>query len=1081
MRNVTALVVALAATGAFADVTLPRVWSSRAVVQQRADVTVWGWADPGEAVHVTTPWAAEPASATAGPDGRWSLAIRTPEADGTPFSLTVQGKNTIILRDLLLGEVWLASGQSNMEWPLSASDGAPASVEAANHPGIRLFNAENKIAPRPQRDVVSTDAWRLCTPESARSFSAVAYHFAVTLQGRLNVPIGVIEADWGGTPAEAWTPLPIAASFPELARQAEFVASLDPDPNVRAAKAAKLASGWWDALDSARGAPGPLWAAPGFDDSAWGAITVPSRFAGDLASFDGVVYVRTRVIVPAESAGKPATLALGPIDDRDDAYVNGVRVGGTRDDGQWNKPRAYAVPANVLRAGENVIAVRVVDTGGPGGIFGESSVLKLEGAGVSVPLAGTWKYLKGPAVSDLPPIGQTFTFGPGSPASLYNAMIHPLAPFRLAGAIWYQGESNRGNADLYARLFPAMIRAWRDAWGQGDFPFYFVQIAPFNYGGDRGQTALLREAQAAALTLPNTGMAVTMDVGNPRDIHPTNKHAVGDRLARLALTHAYSQADHIARGPSFASMRAADGSATVTFGLHGAKSLTSRGGPPKHFLVAGHDGVFRRAHAEIIRPDAVRVHHPAVSDILAVRYAFEAACETNLFGDDDLPAEPFRTDAWPTPGGGWPPPEDFGRTEFLNDDPAFVALFNGRDLGGWVNMNTAPSTWRAEGGMIRCTGRPTGLLRTARPYENFVLELEWRHLEPQGNAGLFVWSDALTAKGVPFSRAVEVQVMVGSEADWYTSDGDVFPIHGARMTPLNPRPKGGMRSYPTEKRMKPAPEWNHYRVECLDGAISLAVNGKVVTRGTDASPRQGYICLESEGTPIDFRNIRIKELPASTPTVPAEMTARTDEGFVPLFSGLDFDGWKFEEAHRGHFTANDNVIAFDGQGPDLWSTRSFKNFVLIADWRWTAKPTPTPRPVILPDGTDKKNPDGTTAMVEIPDAGDSGIYLRGSSKSQVNAWCWPIGSGEVYGYRTDPAQPPEVRAGVTPKAVADAPIGQWNRFEITMKGERLTVVLNGTTVIENAHLPGVAAEGPLALQAHGSPIEWTNLFIKELP
>lgn len=1072
--------VALAAITARAEVKLPRVFSSHAVLQQKAAVPVWGWADPGEAVAVHVPWSVEPARATAGADGRWQVTLATPAADSVPFEMRIVGKNTLILHNVVLGEVWLASGQSNMEWPLSASDGAPATVQQANHPMIRLFNADNKISPRPVRDVVSAEGWRACTPESARSFSAVAYHFATTIQNRLEVPIGIIEADWGGTPAEAWTPLEVTATFPALARQAEFVSSLDPDPNLRAAKAAKLADGWWDNLDTARGAPGNDWATPEFDDSAWTTTAIPSKFAGELANFDGVVYLRYVVGVPVALVGQAATLSLGPIDDRDDAYVNGVRVGGTRDDGKWNQERKYEVPAGVLRAGRNVIAVRVVDTAGAGGIFGKPEQLTLATATDSVSLAGEWKLARGPAMRDLPAIGQAFSFGPGSPSSLFNAMIHPLVPYRIAGALWYQGESNRGDAALYSKLFPAMIASWRRAWGQGDFPFYFVQIAPFNYGGDRGETAMLREAQAAALALPATGMAVTMDIGNPADIHPTNKHAVGDRLARLALTGTYAQNGIVASGPTFASMHAEGDAAIITFNLHGAASLTARGGAPGHFQIAGEDRVFRRAAAEIASPNTIRVSSPAISKPVAVRYAFEPACETNLYGDDDLPVPPFRTDAWETPAGGWMPPEDEGRTQFLTDDPAFAPIFSGTDLAGWVNVNTAPTTWRVEGGMIRCSGKPTGLLRTTKQYENFVLELEWRHLETQGNAGLFVWSDALTARGVPFSRSVEVQVMTGAEADWYTSDGDIFPIHGATMKPENPRPKGGQRSYPTEKRMKPSPEWNHYRVECVNGSVSLAVNGKVVTRGSEVSPRQGYICLEAEGSPIDFRNIRIKELPPASPPIPPSMIASSDEGFVPLYNGVNFDGWKFTKAHEGHFVANDWTISHDGQGEDLWSTRSFKNFVLIADWRWTGPATPTPRPVILPDGTEKKGADGKPEMVTVPDAGDSGIYLRGSSKSQVNAWCWPVGSGEVYGYRTDGAQSDEVRAAVTPKSVADAPIGQWNRFIITMEGDVLTVKLNGVIVIDHARLPGVAQEGPIALQMHGSPIEWANILVKEL-
>jgi hypothetical protein len=405
-------------------------------------------------------------------------------------------------------------------------------------------------------------------------------------------------------------------------------------------------------------------------------------------------------------------------------------------------------------------------------------------------------------------------------------------------------------------------------------------------------------------------------------------------------------------------------------------------------------------------------------------------------------------------------------------------LCNGVDLTGWWNVNCAPGTWTVRDGVISCTGVPVGMLRTERCYENFVLELEWRHREAGGNSGVFVWSDALPARGQPFPRAIEVQVMDGHEGEGFTSDGDVFPIHGATMVPGNGR--GGQRAFPTERRVHPAPEWNHYRIECNDGAITLAVNGKVVTSGRECSPRKGYISLESEGSPVEFRNLRIRELPASAPPLAPAHVAALDAGFTPLYTGVDFAGWKFGDQHRGHWAAADWHVDFDGEGADLWTEREYGDFVLMCDWRWLGTPVPTERPVILPSGDPRVDEHGAPVNEQVPDAGDSGIYLRGSSKSQVNIWCWPIGSGEVYGYRTDSSMSPEVRAAVTPKAKADAPIGHWNRFVITMQGDRLTVQLNGQTVIEQAALPGIAPRGAIALQKHGGAIQFANLYIKEL-
>ena len=402
----------------------------------------------------------------------------------------------------------------------------------------------------------------------------------------------------------------------------------------------------------------------------------------------------------------------------------------------------------------------------------------------------------------------------------------------------------------------------------------------------------------------------------------------------------------------------------------------------------------------------------------------------------------------------------------------FKPLFNGTDLEGWVNVNGAESTWRAEDGMLRCTGRPICVLRTERMYENFVLELEWRHEDPRGNAGVFVWSDPIPARGVPFTRAVEVQVMLGAETEQYTSEGDIFAIWGASLTPDRPHPSGYQRCLPSEARTRGAGFWNHYRIECIDGRITLAVNGKVVSGGYDVNPRVGYICLEAEGSPIDFRNLRIQELPASNS--PLAEVANDAREFRSLFNGLDLQGWRMEGGTPDAWRATNGRIVHDGSAGHLWTTEDHRDFILVADWRWIGDSQgPRERPIIDPDGSE------SGATVEVEER-DSGIYLRGSDKSQVNIWEWPVGSGEVYGYRTDLQQPAEIRAGVTPTSRADAATGSWNRFVITLRGDLLTVNLNGVTVIREARLPGIPESGPIALQSHHSAIEFTNLFIHAL-
>jgi hypothetical protein len=408
----------------------------------------------------------------------------------------------------------------------------------------------------------------------------------------------------------------------------------------------------------------------------------------------------------------------------------------------------------------------------------------------------------------------------------------------------------------------------------------------------------------------------------------------------------------------------------------------------------------------------------------------------------------------------------------------FRPLFNGRDLDGWSVVNGGPGTWTVRDGVLVCSGRPTGVMRTERTYENFVLELEYRHMVPGGNAGLFVWSDPLPARGQPFTRSIEVQVMDGVETENYTSDGDVFAIHGAVMTPDRPHPAGWMRCLPSEKRARPSPEWNRYRVTCIDGTLKLELNGAEVSGGHDIAPRRGFLCLEAEGSEVHFRDLRLCELPPSDPPPTPEQCAQADRGFRAIFDG-SLAGWREQDGHAGHWSAQDWVLDYDGQGESLTTERSYGDFELIADWRWSGAAREQALPLVLPDGSVARAEGGGGRTVLVQDAGDSGIYLRGSSKAQVNIWCWPIGSGEVHGYRTDAALPAEVRAAATPRTAADLPIGQWNRFHITLTGERLTVVLNGQTVIEDAPLPGIPARGPLVLQHHGAPIQFGNLYVRE--
>ena len=433
------------------------------------------------------------------------------------------------------------------------------------------------------------------------------------------------------------------------------------------------------------------------------------------------------------------------------------------------------------------------------------------------------------------------------------------------------------------------------------------------------------------------------------------------------------------------------------------------------------------------------------------------------------------------------------------DEAGFVSLFNGNDLSGWVPCNIAPETFTVRDGMMVTTGSPVGTIRTAKMYENFIIEFEWRHLKRGGNSGLFVWADGLPVTGSPFSRGIEVQILdpgfdVPGKNEWYSTHGDIFAVNGATLTLAGRISPNGQRSFPLEERTKPSPEWNHYRVVGNHGDLGLSVNGKEVTVARAASPRKGYLMLESEGSEAHFRNLRIKELPSTNPR--PEEIANEAEGFVPLFTGVDLRGWKVPERDNGHWKVVNEVIDYDAESESaadksLWSEREFGDVQLVADWRIKATPYVNPRVYnVLADGSEELGLDGKPKPYPQPDS-DSGIYLRGSGKYQVNIWCWPVGSGEMYGVRRDASLPAEVRAGATPQLKADNPVGQWNRFDITVRGSTVKVLLNGKPVLPGVTIPGLPERGPIALQHHGSQkdgqwtgppslVQFRNVFVREL-
>ncbi|MFO1529042.1 MAG: sialate O-acetylesterase [Kiritimatiellia bacterium] len=640
------LLLPAATPAARAELRLHPLFGDHALLQSKSDAPVRGWADPGATVTVKASWGADSASATADAAGRWTATLKTPDAGG-PFELTVESAGQkVVSTDLLTGEVWLCGGQSNMQFGLRGSDGGAEEVAAANLPKIRLFHIPQRPSGTP---LESADAsWKVCSPETAGGFSAVAFFFAQKIQAETGLPVGLIGSYWGGTRVEPWI------DEGTLLKRAEYAPLLDSLNQARASSNGKtadqLAAEHRQHMQELLAAADPgfsaRWNAPEVDPAGWQTTPGPVAFEKiGAGTFDGVVWCRKTLVLPEDLQGKGGRLVLGAIDDRDITWINGVEVGATLVDGKFNQSRQYPVPGGVLKAGTNVVTVLILDTSGAGGMSWQGVEPRLDCAGRKFPLTGDWLARTGVALSGMPGLPVEV---PGvtreTPAALYMGMIHPAAGFPLRGFLWYQGESNVGNWAEYARRFPDLIQSWRNVWNNTDLPFYFVQIAPYHYnGGNKSQ--FLRDVQRQALAVPNTGMAVTTDIGNPRDIHPTNKRDVGERLARWALRDQYGKTGLTVSGPLYDSMRVEGGAIRIRF-KHTDGGLAARGGPLTDFQIAGRDRVFKPAEASI-DGDSLRVYNPEIAAPVAVRFGWKDDSVPNLFNGAGLPASPFRTDDWP--------------------------------------------------------------------------------------------------------------------------------------------------------------------------------------------------------------------------------------------------------------------------------------------------------------------------------------------------------------------------------------------------------------------------------------------------
>ncbi len=657
----------LHASSASADVSVPRIISDGMVLQQKTPVRLFGKAAPGE--KVTVGIGSQSGSATADSNGDWNATLKALPAGG-PYTLTISGKNKLTIKNVLVGEVWVCSGQSNMEWSVSNTTGAAAAIAASTDPSVRMFTVTKTVQSEPQYDVAG-GIWEAAAPQTTPRFSAVGYYFARALRKKLGVPIGMIHTSWGGTRIEAWMSKETLLSVGLKPTEWDVYKTIPPDAKQKLVAYEKQAAAWKAsgsprgiAADTGISAEAKNWSTPDLPGAGWQRIPTPGywELSGieSLQFLDGAVWLRKEITLPSDWSGKSATLTLGAIDDHDTTFVNGTRVGATglETPSPWQAPRSYKVPAGLLKSGRNVIAVRVWDQTGSGGFTGPADAMKLTPSqgGSPIPLSGDWQFkVERAIVSD--PGASPSLFDPQTVSGLYNGMLAPLTRYAIKGSLWYQGESNAYKGSAYDVRMPAMIQNWRQAWSIKDSPFFMVQLAPFSAGNPEGDGwPYLREAQRHTTeVLPNVGMAVITDVGELDDIHPKNKQPVGERLALLARQVAYGEKGLNATGPTYKSVRFENGKAYVTFANTGG-GLESRGIPgrqyvaaptPEGFAVAGADGKFVGASAKVVGTNTVEIFAPGVADPKMVRFGWKNYPIVDLWGKSGLPTSPFRTDILP--------------------------------------------------------------------------------------------------------------------------------------------------------------------------------------------------------------------------------------------------------------------------------------------------------------------------------------------------------------------------------------------------------------------------------------------------
>ncbi|MDD2707106.1 MAG: sialate O-acetylesterase [Verrucomicrobiae bacterium] len=622
------------------------LFGNNMVLQRDARISIWGWTTPGKEVSVTL--CDKNARATAGEGGKWIVQL-DPVTAGGPFNLIIEGPQKLTLSNILVGDVWICAGQSNMEMGITMVNQGGEEAAKADYPSIRLFSVGRIASPEPQP--LLRGNWQVCSPATIangnwKGFSAAAYFFGRHLHQELKIPIGLIQTTWGGTPAESWLSLDAIKTLPYLKEQVDYFEQAASESKRGPANLNQKITEWWQ-FNDVGSSEGAGWAAPTFVPSLWKTMDNPKPWkSGGLPGFNGIVWFRREIDIPEAWAGKELLLHLGKISSRDTTFFNGVKVGGLE---QTNLARDYKIPANLVRKGRNLLALRILDTGGAGGFIDKPEDLKIELPGDTqnqpIPLTGPWLFHETTRWEQTTPYPTRFENNPQYLSTAYNGMIAPLAPSSIKGILWYQGESNVPRAKQYFNLLSTLIKDWRTRFEQPEVPFFIVQLP--NYSTPRptpydSTWAELREAQAlAAKKNPKCALVVTIDIGEP-DFHPKNKQDVGKRLALSALNLAYGQPGE-ASSPAFDTMEIRDKTVRVHFTQTAGGLLFKNGDKLSGFAIADANRKYEWADA-VIEGDFVNLSSPKVEKPIFVRYGWAENPGCNLYNKADLPAIPFRSD-----------------------------------------------------------------------------------------------------------------------------------------------------------------------------------------------------------------------------------------------------------------------------------------------------------------------------------------------------------------------------------------------------------------------------------------------------